>query len=343
MWLAAVLVGHAPGAEAQATPAAKAAAEALFDDGLKLMEVGKYHEACEKLRESQAIEPGIGTLLYLGECYAKTGRTASAWASFREAASAAQAQGQTARARAGTARADELEPQLSRLRIKAGPVNQGIEGFVVTLGSTRLSTGVLGSAFPVDPGEHQVSASAPGYDTWRGTVNVTGPAVNVELVVPPLAASVAPMAGATPTAQSGPGGPALAQASGAAGGDDASSSDLRLAGLVVGGAGVVALGLGTYFGLSAISDESRLEGLCRDNVNDRGECRSNEALSVEEDRDQSALLSSVFVVGGLGAVVAGAILYFAAPDAQEEAAAISLTVDVATHGRGGALWLAGKF
>src|SRR5947207_15885135 len=82
-------------AHAEAGAAQKAAAESLFDDALKAMKSGHFTEACPKLEESERIDPAIGTLLYLGECYEKTGRTASAWATFREAASAAQAQGES--------------------------------------------------------------------------------------------------------------------------------------------------------------------------------------------------------------------------------------------------------
>src|SRR5262245_55428497 len=93
-------------AEAQVTPAEKAAAEALFDRGLTLLREGKLQEACANLEQSQAIERGIGTMLYLAECYEKSGRTASAWALFREASSEARASRQTERAEAGRQRAD---------------------------------------------------------------------------------------------------------------------------------------------------------------------------------------------------------------------------------------------
>ena len=61
---------------ALAGPDERIAAEALFDEGKSLMIEGKLAVACEKLEQSQRIDPAVGTLLYLAECYEKSGRTA---------------------------------------------------------------------------------------------------------------------------------------------------------------------------------------------------------------------------------------------------------------------------
>src|SRR4051812_16548065 len=64
-------------------------AEALFDQGRRLLAAGNYAAACPKLEASNRLDPGIGTMLNLGDCYEKNGQTASGWAAFREAAAAA--------------------------------------------------------------------------------------------------------------------------------------------------------------------------------------------------------------------------------------------------------------
>jgi serine/threonine-protein kinase len=116
--LAALLAGallSAPWAHAEATSAEKAAAEALFDQGVALLRAHDYRGAATKLEASQRIEPAIGTLLYLGECYERLGRTASAWAMFREAGSMARRAGDIDRAKLAGERAARLEPELAYL------------------------------------------------------------------------------------------------------------------------------------------------------------------------------------------------------------------------------------
>src|SRR6187399_829900 len=71
----------------------EAAAEALFLEAKKLAAAGKLAEACPKFAESNRLDRGAGTLIHLADCYEKNGQSASAWATFKDAASAAQALG----------------------------------------------------------------------------------------------------------------------------------------------------------------------------------------------------------------------------------------------------------
>ena len=96
MGLAAL--GTSSAARAQPNPEAKAAAEALFDEGRRLKGDGKFSEACPKFEESQKMAPGMGTLYNLADCYEHLGKLASAWTFYIEAAGAAQVAGQKDRA-----------------------------------------------------------------------------------------------------------------------------------------------------------------------------------------------------------------------------------------------------
>src|SRR4051812_10257047 len=82
-------LGGIGAARAQVSPEVRSASVALFDEARRLMADGKFAEACPKLEESQRMDPGIGILFNLGDCYEHLGRTASAWISFRDVASIA--------------------------------------------------------------------------------------------------------------------------------------------------------------------------------------------------------------------------------------------------------------
>src|SRR5687768_12225900 len=111
----------------------KAAAEALFESGVQLMKSGRFAEACPKLETSQRVDPAVGTLLYLAECYERTGRTASAWATFREAESLARGANQADRARTAGSRAQKLEAELAYLTVSVAPEAR-VEGLLVKRG-----------------------------------------------------------------------------------------------------------------------------------------------------------------------------------------------------------------
>src|SRR6185295_11820463 len=90
LWLGATMRSAA----ADVPPRDPAGAEKLFTEARKLLEAGKYAEACQKLADSHQLDPAVGTLLNLAQCYTKLGKTATAWATYQEAAAAAKAAGQ---------------------------------------------------------------------------------------------------------------------------------------------------------------------------------------------------------------------------------------------------------
>src|SRR5690606_6369061 len=66
------------------TAASMARAQALFDEGIHLFNLGRYEDACPKFEASLALVAGVGTRGKLAECYEKLGRTASAWRIYGE-------------------------------------------------------------------------------------------------------------------------------------------------------------------------------------------------------------------------------------------------------------------
>lgn len=312
-FVAALAAGVCPSpARADATAAQKVAAEALFDDALKLMRLGKYSEACPKLEESQRIDPGIGTLMYLGECFENIGRTASAWASFREAASRAGAEGQTERAKAAGERAARLEPKLAYLTIQVAPEARAIEGLRVRLGQTSLGAELFGTATPVDPGATRIEVVAPGHASLSATLNIDAGNryefnVPVLALQPPEASRTEPNAPA-PAAVNTERPPEPVQTR-------SHTQGLRTASYILGGVGLVGIGVGSVFGLRAISkNNDATDGSCKNGV-----CQIKADYDAAQDANSAAVLSNVFFGVGGAALATGVVLYFLSPTRAEQA------------------------
>src|SRR5258706_859613 len=147
------------------------AAQALFDQSKQLVSAGRFAEACPKLEESQRLDPGMGTLFHLADCDEHIGKTASAWAAFLDVAAQARAAGQGARERIARDRATALEPSLARMTILGGAVTT-VPGLEVRRDGVVIGKGQWGAALPVDPGQHEIRAAAPGKLAWTGMVRV---------------------------------------------------------------------------------------------------------------------------------------------------------------------------
>lgn len=304
----------------------KAAAEALFDQGIELLKEGNTALACKKLQSSQRIDPGIGTLLYLGECFERLGKTASAWATFREAASKATAAGEAGRARQGNVRADALEPQLSYLTVHVGEPNKVIEGLTVVQAGVTTNPAVWGSAVPVDPGEIEVVVSAPGYEAFEATITVEKQSKDASLEVPPLVKLPEPEV--LPTTGSASGNSATLQ-------DRADRRTLQLTtGFVAGGLGIIGIGLGSVYGVMALNKDQDANDVCgNDTVCPAGSSGQQDSLDAVKFGNIS---TGAFVAGGV-LLASGAVLVLTAPKKQSLAVRISPTLG------GGRLALGGSF
>jgi serine/threonine-protein kinase len=308
-------------AHAQASAAQKAAAESLFDDALKTMRSGRFAEACPKLEESERIDPAIGTLLYLGECYEKLGRTASAWATFREAASMAKTQGETERSRVASERADRLQPSLSKLTVKVAPETAQLGNLRVTRDNVPLASTLFDVAIPVDPGKYHIVAAADGYKSHEADVEIAANADSKTIEIPALVAAPTPPLGAVAPAattavnpQSAttapPRNPEPPPASGGSG--------LRTAAYVTGALGIVSLGVGTYFGVKAISKNNDAKDHCPGG----NTCNDPQGESLTNDAQKAATISNITIGVGAAFVVAGVVLYLtSAPKGKAESSA----------------------
>jgi len=184
--LLGVLLTLATSSSAQTNAVDRATAQALFDEGKKLMREGQAVAACPKLEESLKLDPAIGTRYQLAKCYELTSRTASAWTLYLEVAAEARAAGQTAREEFARSEATKLEPALSHLTIIV-PDEARVAGLSVTRNGVAVGKGGWGAKLPVDPGRYTIVAQAPGKQAWEGVVDVRGPKGAESIVIPTLA------------------------------------------------------------------------------------------------------------------------------------------------------------
>ncbi len=329
----AAITWHGAG-RAAPTASERAAATQLYDDAGKLMEQRQYATACTKYAESQRLDPQLGTLLHLADCYEKSGWTASAWVSFRDASELAATK-QDRRASLASSRAAALEQKLVRVVLSVDVGNQA-PGLEVQRNGQAVSSGIWGSAVPIDPGTHTYTATAPGFRTWTtsitisdkgGTVRVTVPKLDRDDAAAPAAVVVPPAAGpltaaapsaslpalpSSPIAERGAEGntaPSRTTAPAVAGGPEPRSNPAgdvgteggghgqRTIGYVTGGVGILAIGAGVAFGLVRTAKLGERDLLCAGDV-----CRSSAEKAqfdqTTSDARSAATLATIGLVGG---------------------------------------------
>ncbi|MBK8256543.1 MAG: tetratricopeptide repeat protein [Polyangiaceae bacterium] len=305
----ALLFCAATHANAEPTAEDRAAAESLFREALALIQTNKYSDACPKLEASNKLDPAVGTLFNLADCYEHTGRTASAWSTFGEARRLAERM-KDRRATDAAQREKALENNLPKLIIK---VSEKVDGLVVKRDNKPLDAALLESAVPVDSGKHTVEVTAPGREPWSTTVDVPDKPGEVTVQIPPLAAARS----AAPTAS------ASASASGQPDTPPSGMSGQKIAGIVVAGVGVAGLAVGGVFGgltLSAVG-ATVSEGHCVEGKPVRCDA---EGLSARKDAEVTANISNIALAVGGAAVIGGVVLYLVAPSPQKSTGSMQL-------------------
>jgi hypothetical protein len=297
--MAVALLSHSLFAQ---TGGDKATAEALFANGRKLMAAGNYAEACPKLAASQKLDPGVGTMLNLADCYEKSGQTASAWAVFREAISAARAAGSKDREQLARDRSQALESKLSRLTITVAPGQAST--VQITRDGVAVDSAALGTALPIDPGKHVIEATAPGKKKWSEPIEVGMAGSQVSVSIPVLGDELSKGGTQSLVGDSGP-----------------SSSKGRggvQRGVAVGLAavGVVGVAVGSVLGLKARSNWSDAKASC---TTFPYGC-SSDAVGMGNDAKSAANLSTVAFVIGAAGLAGGAVLWFTASNGTEQKA-----------------------
>jgi hypothetical protein len=309
-------------------------AEKLFREGAAALKGGELERACSLLAQSNAIDPAIGTLGLLALCHERQGRIATAVLEYRSAALLARAANQTERAEVGTARADELAPQVSHLELSLPDQPHDMS---VTVGGRLLSATELTMPLPLDPGPIMVQIAAVGFESRSETAIIAPGGATTQLLV----AELTPLAAESPTPKSAPpiflaSGPPNghqraipASAQGPAVDADNGASTARWLTM---GTGVLGLGAGGLFGVLALSS----------NAQARSHCTGNECDATGVARRSTALREATAstIAFAVGAVAVGASVVLFLGSAHRPARVVT---DVRATPGGGVLWVRGAF
>lgn len=282
-----------PSAFAQQPPSA----ETLFQEARALVDQGNYAEACPKLEESQRLDPAVGTQFNLADCYEHVGRTATAYALFKEVAAIARSAGKFEREKNAKERATALEAKLARVHLVVTAQAPGLE---VKLDEAVIERARWEAPFPIDPGAHRVVASAPGHRTIEASFeakeasSVDVPIGELEDLEPKKNDVVIVPGEAT-----------------------RKPSTLTY---VAGGIGVAALATGTIAGIIAVSKHSDAESACPKDVY-AFRCPTQAGTDAWNGATTAGTVSTIaFVVAGV-ALAGAAVLYFTSPKTRKQTAA----------------------
>jgi hypothetical protein len=281
---AAAVLAWTAAARAEPTDAEKSLAQELFDDARRLMAKGDYAHACPKLAQSQRLDPGGGTMLNLAFCHENEGRVATAWTDFNLALSLAIRDGRKDREQIAKERILALAPRVSHLALsfERDPSPE----MRITLDGEELARDTWSTAIPIDPGAHKVEVRQPGKVPWSREIDVVT-ARDAELQIRGFEDVPKAPSRAANTADEGRG--------------------QRTAGWIVGGAGLVALGVGAAFGVATLVNKHDSDRLCSSSP-----CDNPAALDANDRAHTDAWVADIALGVGVVALAVGVFLVLTA-------------------------------
>ena len=269
-------------ADPKADKAEKQRADKLFEDGRKYLATKEYALACTAFEQSQQADPAIGTQLNIALCYEQWGHVASAYRAYIEAERLA-VQKKDDRAKGARKKIDALGPTVPRLTLVL-PTDADPAASVV-LDGQEIARDKLADELLVEIGDHRVEGRVPGMPPHAVTIKLAA-SQHLRFVIElpkPAVARVAPPPPPPPP--------------------PARRSGRLYAGIALGGAGVIALGLSAHYALGARSDYASAIGDCP-----MLQCTTEAAYQATQDARSRASTMSFVAVGGVALAAAGVYL-----------------------------------
>jgi hypothetical protein len=263
---AVVLVAALAAAQAAlaASPADRAAARQHWNQAEALKKKGQLAEACKHLEEVERLDPKLLTLMELAECSERLGKLVEARAQWSLARDRAKHDEKPQSKERAEKRLAVIDKRLAHLTLQLAANSPA--GAQVLGDDVPLDAASLGSALPMNPGDHVIVVKAEGREDAKYPVKLAaGDKQTLAIAVGPAAASpTAPPASPPPPpaptvaapanvgASPPPAPPALQTSS-------SWWSGQRTAGVIFGAAGIVAVGAGSALCVMANRDGSAVD------------------------------------------------------------------------------------
>jgi len=301
----------------------------LFEQARAAMASGSYDIACARFRDSDKLDPALGTRFNLADCEERRGRVATAWSLFRGVLS--ELAEDDDRRPIAQQRVQALEPRLPYLTMERAATTPA--GVHVRIDGVELGEGSFGVALPMDPGAHElVLVPKEGGEGERRSFTLReGERRNLPIVVGQGPA--APPAGvADPVPPNEP--------------VAADSSRQRWI-YVAGGVGATGVLFGAVTGVVALNKKSTADANCND---DRRVC-NQAGVAANESGKTYGTLSGVGLGVGVVGLAAAAYLWLTTPHTATHAAhpsipahrTLRLRPDVACANGTGFISVSGSF
>lgn len=296
-------------------------ADALFNQGKKLLAGKHFADACQAFEQSYKLDPGIGGELNIAKCYEEWGKLARAYHAYQ----AAEQQARDAHDKRATkihALVEQISSQVPRLTIHL-PDGASPDNLAVTIDGAAIDG--LNQPQLVDPGPHQIEYEVDGAKKTKIVPVERGGSSDVTLDLPTKKVTTTSTKTRTekreapekPREIADPGDPGHGQ---------------KLAAYVTTGAGVVAIGISSYLTLSARSKYN--DALAADCGGMTNGC-NQAGLDATHAARHEANIATVVFLGGVAAVGVGVALYLTAPHARPRDEHALYVVPTATSGGAG--------
>jgi hypothetical protein len=300
----AFLVASSGAAYAQEEPSAAdtSAARALGQEGVRLADAGNCAEAIDKLQKADKIFHAPTLQGRLGECQVQLGKLVEGTENLNKVVREQLGPNAPQAFRDAQERAkrilDAAKPRIAKLKIAvAAPPDAQM---TVKVDGENMPLANLNVSRPVDPGEHAIEVTAPGFLPASAKVRLAdggNDSVALTLEADPNAPKVAALP---------PGGGQGGPPGGNQPPPDHGQGSSKVPAYAAFGVGVVGLGIGTIFGIIASGKKSDLDTGCTNKT-----CPESQRSTLDSAKSNATISTVGFVIGGVG-IAAGAVLYILA-------------------------------